>query len=84
MCCEDLFALFRVHVPNFWYLETRVWFVRNRALQAKLEQVVNLRQGHLVQVAFGDFEEHIDILLLGYHEQQQHEQKEESPLTFSS
>ena len=77
MCCEDLFALFRVHVPNFWYLETRGWFVRNRALQAKLEQVVHLRQGHLVQVACGDFEEHIDRLLLGYHEQQ-HEHKEES------
>lgn len=78
-----MFDLFRVHVPNFWYLETRGWFVRNPALQTKLERLVNQGQGHLVQVACGDFEEHIDSLLLGCQEQEHKDEEQNTRLTMS-
>lgn len=62
------FERMRCDIPQFWYLEERGWFHSNHALQNKVWQLVNYGQGHLVQVACGDFEEHIDNLLARWEE----------------
>lgn len=62
------FERMRRDIPQFWYLEERGWFHSNQALQHKVWQLVSQGQGHLVQVACGDFEEHIDALLARWEE----------------
>jgi hypothetical protein len=60
---EKRYEFFNSCVPNFYYLESRGWFVRNQLLQQKLFNLCKLGFGHKVFVTAGDFESHIDYLL---------------------
>lgn len=50
-------------VPNFWYLKTRGWFMRNPDLQAKLSEIVRRGLVEKVNVSYPEFEWHLENLL---------------------
>lgn len=61
-----MFTIFRTsNVPDYFYLEERLWFMRDPVIQEKLFQVINLGLGSKVNVTSPDFSEHLDNLING-------------------
>ena len=52
------------NVSNYFYLLDRGWYIRNPELQAKVLQAVRRGLGPLINTVAGDFEEHLDELLI--------------------
>jgi hypothetical protein len=62
------FNIMRNKINDFEYLEERSWFMTNEELQKKLMKVINIGLGYLVCVVEGDFEIHLDSLIILYYE----------------
>jgi hypothetical protein len=46
-----------------WYLLTRGWFIHSKSLQDLMVEVLISGKGHQINVAAGDFDEHLEELL---------------------
>lgn len=62
------FQIMRCFIRDFWYLESRRWFVSNLELQNKLLLIIRLGLYDKVYVAVGDFDDHIHSILSEYYE----------------
>ncbi len=63
---NNLFNKFKINIKNFKYLSNKMWFCKNKHLQYKLLQVVNLELSNKVNVLEKHFENHIDTILRDY------------------
>ncbi len=63
---NNLFNKFKIKIKNFKYLSNKMWFCKNKHLQYKLLQVVNLELSNKVQVHKENFETHIDTIIQDY------------------
>ena len=62
---ENLFRFMKnggIDFPE--YLFERSWFIHSPKLQEKVFRLIMQNRGHLLKVMAGDFEEHIDSLLV--------------------
>lgn len=62
----EILNLFRLSLPNFWYLEERSWFMKNSEIQLKLLLVIYLGLKNKILIESGDLSEHLDELIKEY------------------